>query len=538
MKAFVNGSVWLGGPAGSRAGAVAIAGERIVAVGSTRDVLDVAGTGVEIIDLQHRFMSPGFQDAHVHPVYGGLQGLQCDLSGSDSAAQALQAVAAYADSHPDVPFIQGGGWLYPWFEGGNPSASALDEVTRDRPAYLVVADGHSGWANSAALKLADVTSSTPDPSDGRIERNPDGTPQGTLHEGAMNLIERIVPPPSPAEAAAALLDAQRTLFEAGVTSWQDAWVTREIHELYRSLAQSGELKASVRGALRWDRDRGIDQLDDLIGMSGEGYGRYDPRTVKLMLDGVCENFTAALLDPYIDESSRPTDNSGLDFIDPGELRHIVTAIDAAGLQCHFHALGDRAVRNALDAIEAARRANGPNDLRPHLAHVQVVDPVDVSRFRALGATANVQPLWACPEPALIELTLPFLQERQRTHHYPFAALARQAPIAMGSDWPVSSPKVMAQIAVATTRAVSEDTIGDAFIGDQRLDHETAMNAFTSGSAYVNHLDHETGVIAPGFRADLVVLDEDPFELAWTGHVAVDMTVVGGEIVHQLDVAAD
>ncbi|MBT8199795.1 MAG: amidohydrolase [Acidimicrobiia bacterium] len=538
MKALVNGSVWVGGNPGVRSEAIGISGERIVAVGTSADVVEGMGPGVEVMDLEKRFVSAGFQDAHVHPADGGMQRMQCDLSGCTSAKEALAAIAAYVAGHPEVEFVQGGGWLYPWFEGGNPEAHALDAVTGGVPTYLTVADGHSGWANQAALRLAGIQSSTPDPSDGRIVRNEDGSPQGTLHEGAMALVERIVPSPSPDELREGLLAGQSALFEVGVTSWQDAWVNAEIHELYRSLAISGELRASVRGALWWDRERGLEQLDDLIELSREGHERYDPRTIKLMLDGVCENHTAAMLDPYTDRAGRPTDNSGLDFIDPQDLPAIVTAIDAAGLQCHFHALGDRAVRNALDAIEAARYANGPTDLRHHIAHLQVVHPDDVSRFGSLGVTANLQPLWACADEAVTELTLPFLQEPQRIHQYPFAALARRTNIAMGSDWPVSSPDVMAQVAVAATRAVSEETLEEAFLPDQKLDYATSLKAFTSGSAYVNHLDHETGVIAPGFRADLVILDQDPFGLAWTGGIAVDMTLVGGEIVHHRDLATN
>ncbi len=538
MKAFVNGTVWTGGAPGARCEAIGISGERIVAVGTTADVIERMGSEVEIIDLERRFVSAGFQDAHVHPVHGGMQRLQCDLSGCASAEEALAAIAAYVAAHPEDEFIQGGGWLYPWFKGGNPEAATLDAVTGGVPAYFTVADGHSGWANRAALRLAGVERSTPDPPDGRIVRNEDGSPQGTLHEGAMSLVERIVPSPTPEALRAGLLAGQSALFEVGVTSWQDAWVTEEIHELYRSLARSGDLKASVRAALWWDRERGLEQLDELIELSSEGYGRYDPRSIKLMLDGVCENHTAAMLDPYTDLNGRPTDNSGLDFIDPRDLPAIVTAIDAAGLQCHFHALGDRAVRNALDAIEAARSANGPSDLRHHMAHLQVVHPDDVSRFGLLGVTANLQPLWACADDAVMELTLPFLQESQRAHQYPFAALARETNIAMGSDWPVSSPDVMAQVAVAVTRALSEESLEDAFIPEQKLDHETSLNAFTSGSAFVNHLDHETGLVSPGFRADLVILDQDPFGLAWTGGIAVDMTLVGGEIVHHRDLATN
>lgn len=530
-RCFVNGSVWVGNAARSRAEAIAVEGDRILVVGSSTDVLDRAGPGSEVVDLGGRFLCPGFQDAHVHPVQGGLQTLACDLSGAHDRQSAVAHIAEYVAAHPDIEFVLGAGWLYPWFEGGNPSAADLDAVTAGKPAYLIGADGHSGWANTAALAIAGIDASTADPSDGRIERRSDGGPQGTLHEGAMELVERVAPDPTPVQLRAGLLAGQQTLFAAGVTAWQDAWVSEATHEAYLALAGSGELKASVRGAVWWDRERGLEQLDEIIELSLQTAGRYVPKTVKLMLDGVCENYTAALLADYTDATGAPTGNRGLDFIDPGELPGIVTAIDAAGLQCHFHALGDRAVRQALDAVAAARTANGWNELRPHLAHLQVVHPDDVVRFRPLGASANIQPLWACPEPALMDLTLPYLQEEQQAHHYPFASLENSgAVMAMGSDWPVSSPDVMAQAAVAVNRSVEPG--GERFLPDQRLGLGTVLAAFTAGSAYVNHLDHETGTLAPGFRADIVILDQDPFSLAWCGDVAVDMTVVGGETVYQ------
>ena len=531
MKALINGSVWLGNRARSMAQAVAFDGGQIVAVGSTAEIAEMAGS--DVIDMEGRFLLPGFQDAHVHPMHGGLQRLQCDLSGCANAEEALATIADYVAANPKIEFIQGGGWMYPWFEGGNPSAAALDAVTGGRPAYLVVADGHSGWANSAALALAGLDASSSDPVDGRIERLGDGSPQGTLHEGAMNLVEAVTPDATAADIQAGLMAGQEALFSFGITAWQDAWVTSEIHQAYRSLAQSGDLLASVRGALWWDREQGLEQLESIVEMSSQGVGRYVPKSVKLMLDGVCENFTASMLDAYLDGEGAVTENRGIDFIDPGALGEIVTQIDAAGLQCHFHALGDRAVRSALDAIAVMREANGWSDLRPHLAHLQVVSPQDIPRFRRLGAAANAQPLWACPEPALTELTLPFLQEPQQVHQYPFASLlAAGATMAMGSDWPVSTPDVMAQVAVAATRSVSGETLDDSFLADQKLAVTTALAAFTSGTAYVNHLENETGVIAPGYRADLVLLDQDPFEVAWVGDVAVELTLAGGEIVYQ------
>jgi predicted amidohydrolase YtcJ len=261
-----------------------------------------------------------------------------------------------------------------------------------------------------------------------------------------------------------------------------------------------------------------------------------------MQDGIVENFTAAVLEPYLDADGRPTENRGISFVEPELLKRVVTRLDAEGFQVHFHALADRAVREALDAIEAARRANGPNDHRHHLAHLQIVDPDDVPRFRELGAVANAQPLWAMNEGQMVNLTIPFLGTERSRRQYPFASLVRAgAVLAFGSDWSVSSPNPLFEMHVAVNRrafpgyAYGDDAraITEPFLPEQAIDLPTAIAAFTMGSAYVNHLDHVTGSIEAGKLADLVVLDRNVFahppeEL----HQAeVLLTLVEGERVH-------
>jgi predicted amidohydrolase YtcJ len=252
-----------------------------------------------------------------------------------------------------------------------------------------------------------------------------------------------------------------------------------------------------------------------------------------MLDGVAENGTAALLDPYLDRCGCASANHGKSFIDATQLPKYVTELDALGFQCHFHALGDRAVRDALDAIEAARSANGPSDTRPHLAHLQVVHPGDVPRFARLGATANIQPLWAAHEPQMDELTIPFLGPERTAWQYPFGALLRSgATLAAGSDWPVSSPDPLRGIHVAVNRVAPDADGAPAFLPAERLALTEAFTAYTAGSAYVNHLD-ETGEVRAGALADLVVLDRDPFAVPPEGiaRTRVALTFVGGREVY-------
>ncbi|MDL2075889.1 amidohydrolase [Streptomyces sp. GXMU-J15] len=529
-------------PEGRTATAVAVTDGRITAVGHD-EVRELAGPDTEVVDLDGRLLLPGFQDAHVHPVPAGLELAQCDLTGARTAAESVAAVRAYAEAHPEREWITGGGWSMEAFEGGTPTKELLDAVVPDRPVYLPNRDHHGAWVNSRALERAGITRDTPDPADGRIERDASGAPSGTLQEGAMRLVGRLTPPATRQDRVAALLRAQRHLHSLGITAWQDALVGEfagmdDPAEAYLAAARDGSLTARVVGALWWDRGRGAEQIPELVERRAElSHGRFRAGTVKLMLDGVAENGTAALLEPYLDGCGCATANRGTSFVDPGQLPKYVTELDALGFQCHFHALGDRAVRDALDAIEAARTANGMRDTRHHLAHLQVVHPQDVPRFASLGATANIQPLWAAHEPQMDELTIPFLGPERAAWQYPFGALLRSgARLAAGSDWPVSSPDPLAGIHVAVNR-VSPDSAAPVFLPGERIGLTEALTAYTAGSAHVNHLD-DTGAVRPGALADLVVLDRDPFavppeELAST---RVAQTYVGGERVYAAQVA--
>lgn len=528
---FHNGTIFTG--TGTPAESVAVANGQIVATGTNADVREVVTGSPELVNLDGRMLVSGFQDAHVHPAMGGDMRLQCNMEGAANLEEALATIKRFVREHPENKWIEGGGWRYPWFEGGNPSRTLLDEIT-DKPVYLIVADGHSGWVNTSALALAGIEPGSLDPSDGVVVRDDVGVPQGTLHEGAMRLVEEILPPKPEGYAKRCILDAQAYLLSLGITAWQDAWVTDDVHHAYRDMANEGSLVVSVRGALWWDHTRDTGQLAEHVERSSQGVGRYDPRSIKLMLDGVCENFTAAMLYPYLDSQGHATENRGLDFIGGDVLMEAVPAIDAAGLQPHFHALGDRAVRNALDAVAEMRAINGRSDTRPHLAHIQVVDPADVPRFAELGAVANAQPLWAVADASMTDLTIPFLAEGRSQYQYPFRSLLDTGAImAMGSDWSVSTPDVMAQIAIAVDRAAPGL---EPFLENQRLSVSEALSAFTSGSAYVNHRDHVSGTIEVGKEADLVVLSADPLQETDLHSIEVDMTIVGGNLVYQRQAA--
>ncbi|KJL20357.1 N-substituted formamide deformylase precursor [Microbacterium oxydans] len=521
---FHGGPVFTGSGAPLEQHAVIVREGRIAAVVPEHELDDAASDDAQRIDLGGALLSPGFQDAHIHPVGGGIELLQCNLSESTSAADAARLVRAYADANPQEEWILGGGWSMDHFPGGNPPRDLLDEAAGGRPVLLQSRDHHSTWASTAAIERAGITADTPDPADGRIVREADGFPAGTFHEGAGDLFAHVRPTTSDELAYQGLLRAQQELIALGITGWQDAMVAANVAGIsdplaaYERALQEGTLAVHVVGAQWWVRDGGIEQVERMVerrerAAESRPDRRLDLGTTKIMVDGVAENQTAAMLTPYRDETGHDTCNHGLSFIEPAKLRDYVVALDAAGQQVHMHALGDRAVREALDALDVAHEANGATDGRHHLAHLQIVAEADIPRFADLGAIANLQALWATHEDQLDELTLPFLQEGQEARQYPFGDFARAGVrFAAGSDWPVSSADPIAAIHIAVNRAYPGSTREPLGGHHQRLDLETALAAYTSGSAYVNRRDDDTGRIREGYLANLVVLDPNPFDV--------------------------
>ncbi len=541
---FTNGMVHTVDASDSQARAVAVRGGRIVAVGSDDDVRDLIGPRTAVHDLDGKMLLPGFQDAHCHPPSGGLEMLTCDLNKAHTIEGYERIVAEYAASHPEVEWITGGGWSMDSFPGGTPTKDILDRIVSDRPVFLPNRDGHGAWVNSRALALAGVTRDTPDPSDGRIERDGRGEPTGALHEGAMDLVYGLIPPVTVEEWEQGLLVAQRYLHSLGITGWQDAIVGGPYDSLdaYIALAGRGELTARVVAALWWERSRGDEQIEELLARRERGsVGRLRSTSVKIMQDGVLEDFTAAVLEPYLDAGGKPSQNRGISFVDPEPLKGYAARLDAEGFQVHIHAIGERAVREALDALEAARLANGANDHRHHIAHIQVVHPDDLPRFHQLDVVANGQPLWASYEGQMVNLTIPFLGPERTEWQYPFASLVRSgARLAFGSDWSVSSPNPMEEMAIAVHRQVPADqveivgkrAVTESFLPDERIDLATAIRSFTMGSAYVNHLDDVTGSIEVEKLADLAVVDRNLFDLSLDelADAKVLLTLVDGETV--------
>ncbi|MBR22232.1 MAG: amidohydrolase [Leifsonia sp.] len=558
---------------------VAVVDGRIAAIGT--DLSAWRGPATEVVDLAGGMLHAGFVDAHIHPIQGGLERLGCDLTSASTVAEYLEVVARHAAERParadlaGSEWITGGGWSMSSFPGGTPTAAALDAVVPDRPVLLFNRDHHGAWANTAALRVAGIDASTLDPHDGRIERDAQGRPTGTLHEGATRLVAQCAPPTTTEDEHAALLEAQRYLHSVGVTGWQDAIVgsyfgASDTALIYASALESGELTADVVGALWWDRDRGVEQVAELVARRDALAARLGPAArfrltaVKIMADGVIENGTASLLEPYLGPFGEGESPRGLAFVGGQALTDAIVALDAAGLSVHVHTIGDRAVREALDGFAAARAANGwaardrRDARRHHLAHLQFVHPDDAARFAELGVTANAQAVWACHEPQMRELTLPVVGAERGAQQYPFASILRPSRIkelsgtgpdaaatpahqatefldswqggaaseaqrdarpvlCAGSDWPVSTPDPWQAIHVAVNRRLPADD--PEFDPEPLLAHEAltlaeALDAYTAGSAWINGRgpgDTEvTGIIEVGAVADLAATDRDPF----------------------------
>lgn len=527
------GSVVTMNPAHPQAEAVAVAGGKIVYVGPSAGVRKFRAKDTRVIDLPGRMVLPGFQDSHIHLVTGGMALAQCDLNGLQTREEIFARIKIYAAEHPEKAWIEGRGWDLPIFPGANPNKADLDRLIPDRPAFLSAADGHSAWVNSRALKIAGITAKTTDPEGGRIERERGrGEPSGTLRETAQRLVSRHVPEPGAAEYVDGLRRGLALANRAGITSIIEASASDEILAAYQSLDRAGELTVQVLASIHVDPKKGTGQVPELVRKRGTFVGAHlRSSAVKIFVDGVIESHTAALFEPYLD---RPGDR-GRALLEQGEFDRLAEALEKPGFQIHIHAIGDGAVRLSLNAFEAARKANGPLDLRHHIAHLELIDPADIPRFKALGVVANFQPLWAYPDLYITQLTEPILGPERSRRLYPIGSVLRSgAVIAGGSDWPVSSLNPFEAIQVAVTRRSPEDSGGAPWLPDECIDLRAALAAYTVNGAYLSHREAEAGSIETGKSADLVVLDRNllavsPFDIH---NARVLLTLLEGKVVYR------
>jgi predicted amidohydrolase YtcJ len=529
-----GGVIYTVDAARSWATAVAVSGRSIVYAGDEKGVARFAGPRTRVIDLKGKFVLPGFHDSHTHPVTSGIDLGECFLNELTTREQILEAIRQFAEKNPQKPWIRGGGWQLPVFEAANPHKSLLDKIVSGRPVFLVAADGHSAWVNSRALALAGITADTPDPKNGRIERDPKtGEPTGTLRESAAGLVAKHVPAYTAEDHLRGLVRGLQMANRFGITSLQEASADDEqVLQAYAELDRRGKLSARVVAAIWVDLDKGVAEIARLKHLRKKyqtAHLRAD--SVKIFLDGVIEAHTAALLDPYTDKAG----DSGKARIEPAALGELVTALDREGFQIHVHAIGDRAVRMALDAFEHARAVNGSRDSRHHIAHLELISPQDLPRFRRLGVVANFQPLWAYPDTYIKQLTEPVLGPERSARLYPIGSVARTgATVAAGSDWSVSSMNPLEAMQVAVTRRGTGDGPGPAWIAEELVDLPAIIASYTIGGAYVNFQEKKTGSIEAGKAADLIILDRNIFDVAAheIHQAKVLATVFEGKIIYR------
>lgn len=513
--------------------AIAIADGRIVAIGDDERIRDFAGDRTQILDAHGGLILPGFVDAHAHAAFAGVERLSCDLTPARTVEETF-ALVAEAAAASDAEWVTGGGWSHELFEA--PTREMLDAIVPDRPIALSDAGHHTLWVNSLALQRAGLDRNTPDPPNGLIHRDADGEPTGYLNETAAELVGRVIPAASDAEIVAGLRNAQEHLWSIGVTGWHEAILgdyngKADCTSAYQATIADGSLRSRVSGALWVAPGLTPEAVPPLVERfvalrKANAEAGFDTSTAKVMVDGVPHGGTAALLEPYCPHAG-PLGTGEL-HISAEALEALVVALDAEGFAMHLHIMGDRGVRVALDAVETARRTNGPGP-RHHFAHLSMVHPDDARRFGPLGVTANVQALWASEDRAVV----PMIGEERMRAGYPFRALLDSgAALAMGSDWPVSPAEPWLAIHVAVNRSLpGPDGPSAPLDSGQALTLTEALAAYTSGSADL--VLAGGGRLRVGERADVVVATADPFEMLPAALISVGTaaTVVAGEIVH-------
>jgi len=539
----LHGGIYTVDPDQPWAEAAAVLDGEIIYVGNDSGAEDLVGPETAVIDLSGRLLLPGFHDSHVHLAEGDSSYEGCSLAelySIDAIRQKLEECTRLP-GRGDVGWIVGGGWDRTVFGGVNPDKALLDEFFPERPAYFNAQDGHSSWVNSKALELAGIDRDTPDQLRRKFNRDPEtGEPLGILDELAMDYVARVVPPLSVEARINQLLGDIATAHRFGITSIIDPSLGAMLLAPYVALDRSGALELRVRAALSsngWFPGAFGPEIYAMIAAREKYRGtNLRPDSVKIFADGVLENGTGVLVDPYIGPAAHY--GRGKPHYSQEDLNEYVRRFDAEGLQIIVHAIGDLGTRMALDAFEAARKANGKTDNRHHIVHLQLIHPDDIVRFAELDIAAVFQAIWALPDEWIMDLNLPWVGQERVDRMYPIASVQRAGGrIVGGSDWFVSSMNPLDAIEVGVRRQDWETTDGPVLDADERVDLATMIEAYTIEGAWLMDQEDIVGSIEVGKRADLIVLDRNLFEIppAEINEAKVVLTLFDGNPVYRSEV---
>ena len=538
-KVFKNGAIYTVNSSRSWARAVAIKDAEIVHVGADKEADAFIGPTTEVIDLGGKMMLPGFHDVHVHLHEGGMHTLKCDLWDCNTLDKTISRIEKYIqDQGPDAKgWIQCSGLQKTCAD--EISRKILDKLAPKRPIYILTFDGHSCRANSRALELAGIDKDTPDPPQGKIERKPGSRePNGYLHDFAARMVKDAIPLPPLEERLEGLKSGIASAHQFGITSIIEPGADDALMEPYFELSRRDALTLRIRASIspiNWQPGAFDDEIYDFVAARGK-YRRegIDVESVKMYIDGVLENGSAVLLEPYQDEAL----NGSAPFYTQEKLNRYITWIDSQDLQVHLHAIGDGGVRMALNAFEAAQRTNGKKDNRHTICHVQMIDPADVPRFAELGVVANFQALWGFPDPYVTDTGLAAVGRERLKKFYVIGSVHRSGgKIACGSDWFVSSLNPLDAIEVGIRRQDPHLPEGAPTLNPREaVDLATMIEGYTINGAYLMHQDKELGSIEIGKRADLIVLDRNLFEIPTTevNQAKVLLTIFNGQRVFGQD----
>ena len=538
-RVFLHGGVYTVDAQQPWAEAVVVRNGEIVFVGSDADAGLWIGDATEIVDLTGRMLLPGFHDSHVHLLDGEGGENYCalfDLPTLEDLRRRLEACREL-EGAGEENWLIGGGWDRSFFDG-NPGKEFLDEIFGARPVLLDSSDGHSVWVTSRALELAGIDRDTPDIPSGTIVRDPEtGEAIGIFDELAREYIDAVMPAPELKDLVDTLRINVAKAHAVGITSIIEPGVDHEHFQPFLVLSRAGELELRVVASispLYWVAGAFGDDVYDMVEAREQYRGpNLNPDSVKIFMDGVLETGTGLLVEPYIGDFEKY--GLGMAHYTQPQLDEYFRRFDAAGLHIHVHAIGDGGVRMALDAFEAAREANGPNDLRHHIVHLQLIHPDDIPRFAELNVGATFQALWAWPDEWVQTINVPTVGQKRVDRMYPInSVLQTGGRIVGGSDWYVTSLNPLDAIETAIRRQEPWTSDGPVLNAEERVDLATMIEAYTINGAYISDQENLVGSVEIGKRADLIVLDRNLFEIPATeiNEAQVAMTIFDGDVVYR------